>query len=156
MTARLSALRTGRPLPPGRFLILISVRDRVDPKAHSATRRIRWIENFNDLIGNRSSELPVSSIVPPTNTLPRASIIRDYPQEIIILLHVHPLLGNRLVNKFPLRQILGKQSVPRLRHNRGGCVFYVVRARLSAANGPMNSQSETWHVFSVGSIPRAI
>jgi hypothetical protein len=37
----------------------------------------------------------------------------------IILLHVHPLLGNGLVNKFPRRQILGKQSVGKLRNNRG-------------------------------------
>jgi hypothetical protein len=32
MTVRLSALRAGRPLPPGSFLALISVRDWVDPK----------------------------------------------------------------------------------------------------------------------------
>jgi hypothetical protein len=31
MTVRLSAPRAGRPLPPGRFLVLISVR--VDPRA---------------------------------------------------------------------------------------------------------------------------
>jgi hypothetical protein len=33
MTVRLSILRAGRPLHPGRFLILISVRDGVDPRA---------------------------------------------------------------------------------------------------------------------------
>jgi hypothetical protein len=32
-----------------------------------------------------------------------------------ILLHVHSLLGIVLVNKFPQRQILGKQSIARLR-----------------------------------------
>jgi hypothetical protein len=36
----------------------------------------------------------------------------------IVLLHVHPLLGNVLVNKFPRRQILVKESVARLRNNR--------------------------------------
>jgi hypothetical protein len=35
-----------------------------------------------------------------------------------VLLHVRPLLGNGLVNKFPRRQILVKQSVARLRNNR--------------------------------------
>jgi hypothetical protein len=35
-----------------------------------------------------------------------------------ILLHVHPLLGNVLVNKFSRRPILGKQSVAMLRNNR--------------------------------------
>jgi hypothetical protein len=44
----------------------------------------------------------------------------------IILLHVHPLLGDVLINEFPRRQLLGKQSVARLRNNKGGCIFYVV------------------------------
>jgi hypothetical protein len=34
------------------------------------------------------------------------------------MLHVHPLLGNRMVNKFPLKQILGKQSIAGSRNNR--------------------------------------
>jgi hypothetical protein len=34
------------------------------------------------------------------------------------MLHVHRLLGNVLVNKFPRGKILGKQSVDRLRNNR--------------------------------------
>jgi hypothetical protein len=33
------------------------------------------------------------------------------------MLHVHPLLGNESVIKFPRRQILGKQSVAWLRNN---------------------------------------
>jgi hypothetical protein len=32
MAVRLSALRAGHPLPPGRFLVLISGRGRVDPR----------------------------------------------------------------------------------------------------------------------------
>jgi hypothetical protein len=43
----------------------------------------------------------------------------------ILLLHVHPLLGNVLVNKFPRGQILGKRSIARLRNSRGKCVFHV-------------------------------
>jgi hypothetical protein len=75
---------------------------------------------------------------------------------LYILLHVHSLLGNVLINKFPRREILGKQSVAMLRNNKEGCVFYVVRATPNAVNGPMNSQSDTWHVFSVGSVPTII
>jgi hypothetical protein len=43
----------------------------------------------------------------------------------LIILLVHPLLGNVMVIKFPQRQILGKQSVARLCNNKGSCVFRV-------------------------------
>jgi hypothetical protein len=33
MSVRLSAIRACRPLPPGRFMVLISVRGLVDPRA---------------------------------------------------------------------------------------------------------------------------
>jgi hypothetical protein len=59
------------------------------------------------------------------------------------MLHVHPLLGNGLVKKFPRRQILGRQSVTRLRNNRGRCVSYGFSSTSSAGNGPINSQSDT-------------
>jgi hypothetical protein len=39
-----SALCAGRPLRPGRYLVLISVRGRVDPQGHSAAGMIRSIE----------------------------------------------------------------------------------------------------------------
>jgi hypothetical protein len=42
-----------------------------------------------------------------------------------ILLYVHPLLGNIFVNKFPRRQILGKQTVVKLRNNRKSYVLHV-------------------------------
>jgi hypothetical protein len=80
--------------------------------------------------------------------------LHEAQYEILILLHVHPLLGNGLVIKFPRRQILDKQSVARLRNNKWGCVFYIVRATPSAGNGPINSQSYTWHVVFVGSVPK--
>jgi hypothetical protein len=32
-------------------------------------------------------------------------------------------------------------------NSRWGCVFYVVRATLSAGNGKMNSQSDAWYVL---------
>jgi hypothetical protein len=63
-----------------------------------------------------------------------------------ILLHVHPLLGNGLVNKFPRKQILGKQSVARLRNNSDNrrSVFIVVRAM------PSVTQQNCKHIYNNG------
>jgi hypothetical protein len=65
-----------------------------------------------------------------------------YSHHHYILLHVHPLLGNVLVKKFPRKQIFGKQSVARLRNNRWGYVFYVVRAKQRRNNGVMQPVSK--------------
>jgi hypothetical protein len=45
MAVSLSLLRVGRPLPPGRFLVLISVRSWVDPKAIVRLEGISQLKN---------------------------------------------------------------------------------------------------------------
>jgi hypothetical protein len=72
MAVRLSGLCAGCPLPPRRFLVLISVRGWVNPRCHSASGKVRSIEKSNDLIGLRTHDLPACSIVPQPTTLPRA------------------------------------------------------------------------------------
>jgi hypothetical protein len=72
MAVRLSAPRASCPLPPGWFLVLISVRSWVNPQGHSAVGRIRSIERSNDLIGIRTRDLPACSVVPQLTTLPLA------------------------------------------------------------------------------------
>jgi hypothetical protein len=69
---------------PGRILVLISVKRLSRPQGHSEAGRTRWIEKSNDLIGNRTRDLPACSIVPQLTTLPRAPI-HSAVQEILNL-----------------------------------------------------------------------
>jgi hypothetical protein len=45
MAVRLSSLRAGRPLPPGRFLVLISIRGCLDPRAIVRLGKNRSFDN---------------------------------------------------------------------------------------------------------------
>jgi hypothetical protein len=63
---------------------------------------------------------------------------------------LHPLQGSELVNEFPRREILGKQSFAGSCNNRGGCVFYVVRVSQQQNNGVMlcvSKQRNCKHVY---------
>jgi hypothetical protein len=42
------------------------------PQRHNGARRIKSVEKSNDLIGNRTRELPACSVVPQQTTLPSA------------------------------------------------------------------------------------
>jgi hypothetical protein len=70
MAVRLSALSACRPLPPGRFPVLISVRGWVDPRAILQLEGLGKLKKSND-IGTRTRDLPACSIVPQPTTLPR-------------------------------------------------------------------------------------
>jgi hypothetical protein len=73
MVVRLSTLHTGlqpftpKKIPGTHFCYKLS-----QPHVHSVTGRIRSIEKSNDLIGNRTWDLPACSIVPQPTTQLRA------------------------------------------------------------------------------------
>jgi hypothetical protein len=71
MAVNLSALRTGRPLPPSKFLVLISVRGRADSRA------IVWREGLGQLkettsFGLESVTFWLEPLMPQPTELPRA------------------------------------------------------------------------------------
>jgi hypothetical protein len=65
------------PLPPGRFPILIFVRDRVDPRAVIQLEELVQLKKSSDLIGNRTRDLQACSIGAQPTTLPRVNIVAD-------------------------------------------------------------------------------
>jgi hypothetical protein len=75
MAVRLSALRAGHHLhTPGRLLSR--------PQGHSAVGNIRSIEKSSDLIGTRTHDLLICSIVPQPTTLPRVPWIMNEHWEL--------------------------------------------------------------------------
>jgi hypothetical protein len=68
---------THRPLftSPGRFLVHISVRDWVDPRAMVRLGGVGQLKKSSDLIGNRTRDLPACSIMTQLTTLPRTPIL---------------------------------------------------------------------------------
>jgi hypothetical protein len=98
MAVRLSALRVGRPFAPRKipgtqFCYRLSV-----PQDHCAAGSIRSIEKWNDLIGNRTRDLPACSIVPQPTTPP--------PSRTIVLGSTQPL------TEMSTRNLIGGEGRP--------------------------------------------
>jgi hypothetical protein len=76
MAVRLPVLRARVPLPPGRFLVLISVTRLSRPQGHSAAGKVSSIEKIH-LIWTRTRGFPACSIVLEPTTLLRDPINRN-------------------------------------------------------------------------------
>jgi hypothetical protein len=70
MAVRLSAIHTSHPLPPGRFLVLMSVKRLSRHLGHSVAGRIMSVEKSSDLIVNWTRDHPACSIVSQPAALP--------------------------------------------------------------------------------------
>jgi hypothetical protein len=83
MAARLSALRAGRILPPGRFLVLISVRGWVDRRAMVRLEGLGKLKNKSTPSGTRTGDLRPCSTVPQPTTPPRAPCETKYVYNVL-------------------------------------------------------------------------
>ena len=72
--ARLSALRTGRFLPPGNIPGTHFCQRLSRPQGHSAAGRTMSMKNSSDTIGNRTRDLPTCSSVPQPTALRRVFV----------------------------------------------------------------------------------
>jgi hypothetical protein len=97
------ALGADRHLPPGRFLVLISVRGLVD---HSADGRIKSIKKSNYLMRNRTRNLPACSIMPRPTTLPRAPRNILWRKQIMKFLIMSSLVFPSVSSSLPYVKIL--------------------------------------------------
>jgi hypothetical protein len=91
MAVRLSALRVGRPLLPGRFQVLISDRDLVDPRA---IVRLEELGKFKNAVTSLGFEPPTFRLVtqwlkklryrvPPSIYVFKVYFERDHVKEYI-------------------------------------------------------------------------
>jgi hypothetical protein len=79
MAVRLSASCTGRPLAPGRFLVLISVRSCVVPRDIVRLEGLGKSKNRMTSSGIEPRDLPACTIVTQATKLPRAPSHRVRP-----------------------------------------------------------------------------
>jgi hypothetical protein len=106
MAVRLSALRTGRRLPPGRFLILLSVTGWLAP---NAIVRLEGLRQLKIQWPHRESNPRPSGlwIVPQLTTLPRVHLVitlLDFIIQLFYLFFLHNYMDACFRNQIYVRE----------------------------------------------------
>jgi hypothetical protein len=104
MAVRLSALRAGRPLPPRKFPGTHFCYRLSRPQDHSAAGRIRPIEKSNDLIRNRTGDLPKRIVLKPNKNKARPTV-----QTLARRTYIHTYIHTALQRAF--HRIRGAEKV---------------------------------------------
>jgi hypothetical protein len=92
MSVRLSALSAGRPLLPRKIPVTHSVSVWVDHRAIVRLERLGRLKSSNDLIENRTRDLPACIILPQPNTLPRSPFYNTYRTHLTILYRINRVI----------------------------------------------------------------
>jgi hypothetical protein len=100
MVARLSALRAGHPLIPGRFLVLISIRGWVNPQGNISAGKIRSDEKSSDIrnwthnflacgMCRDNAQATVPHWAPPEYKSRALSLSLDQPTDNLVTIILH-------------------------------------------------------------------
>ena len=84
------------PLPPENIPGTHYCQRLSQPQGHSSTERIISMKNSNDIIGNRTRDLPTCSAVPQSTAPPRTYLLTPWCRVLL-----EKLTGLQLVKKFP-------------------------------------------------------
>jgi hypothetical protein len=140
IAVRFSGLSAGLPLPQGRFLILICVRGSVDPRAIVRLEGLGKLNKSNDLIGNRTRDLPTCRIGPQQIMIPR-TVPKNIEGNIIARLNEVGTISRKLIEQCWCSSTAFDGGVSASRPRKP--TRYPLDKRMNATRGDLNVKEKT-------------